>query len=193
VLFYDDPSLIEEMIEYLTHLHVTLLDKVLSYGIKLDWVAFWEDMAYKNGPLISPEMYKRYCMPLYTAVMEKVRAAEIPVVMVDSDGDIRELIPIWLDAGVTTMHPLEVASGMDIIELRKEYGKHIKFFGGIDKRALAGSREDIEKEVLPKLHACFAEGGFIPACDHAVPPDVSYDNYRYFRELVQTTAEKFYG
>ncbi len=190
VLFYDDPSLIEEMMEYLTHLHLTLLDKVLAYDIQLDWVAFWEDMAYKNGPLISPAMYEKYCMPLYRKAMEKVHAAGIPVAMVDSDGDVRELIPMWLDAGVSIMHPMEVASSMDVIQARKQYGKQICFFGGIDKRPLAGSFEDIRKEVLPKLEACLGEGGFIPACDHAVPPDVSFDNYRYYRDLINQASEK---
>lgn len=75
-------------------------------------------------------------------------------------------------------------------EERKKYGKRIAFFGGIDKRALAGSREEMEAEVLPKLRAGFADGGFIPACDHGIPPDVSFDNYRYFRELVRRCAEE---
>jgi uroporphyrinogen-III decarboxylase len=147
-------------------------------------------MAYKNGPLISPAMYEKYCMPLYRKAMDKVHAAGIPVAMVDSDGDVRELIPMWLDAGITIMHPMEVASSMDVIKARKQYGKKICFFGGIDKRPLAGSREDIRKEVLPKLEACLGEGGFIPACDHAVPPDVSFDNYRYFRDLIKQASEK---
>ena len=192
MLFYDDPSLIEEMIEYLTHLHTGLLDKVLSYGIQLDWVAFWEDMAYKTGPLISPAIYEKYCMPLYAAVMEKVHAAGIRIVLVDSDGDVRQLIPLWLDAGVTVMHPMEVTCpDMNVKDIRRIYGRGISFFGGIDKRALAGSFEKIEKEVTPKLRACFADGGFIPACDHAVPPDVSFDNYRFYRDLVDKIAKEF--
>ncbi len=185
LLFYDDPSLIEEMIEHLAPFSSRPIERVLSAGVTLDWVMFWEDMAYKNAPLISPALFKKYCMRFYTQVMEKVRAAGIPVVMVDSDGDISELIPLWLDAGVPVMHPMEVASGMDVSETRRKYGKEIGFFGGIDKRALAGTREEIRAEVLPKLECCYREGGFIPACDHAIPPDVSFDNYCYYRELVR--------
>jgi uroporphyrinogen decarboxylase len=123
--------------------------------------------------------------------MEQVHAASIPVVMVDSDGDIRELIPLWLDVGVYVMHPMEVAAGMDVVEIRKQYGKHIGFFGGMDKRTLAGTREQIKAEVVPKLETCFGDGGFIPACDHAIPPDVSFDNYRYYRDLVREVSEQF--
>lgn len=192
-LFYDDPALIEEMIEVLTAVSVSYFDHVLASGVELDWVMFWEDMAFKNGPLVSPELYRRYCLPLLAAVMERVQAAGIPVAMLDSDGDVRRLIPLWLDLGITIMHPLEVASGMDIREERKKYGRGIGFYGGIDKRALAGPREALEAEVVPKLRVGFEAGGFIPACDHAIPPDVSLDNYRYFRELVDQVAEEMYG
>ena len=80
---------------------------------------------------------------------------------------------------------MEVASGMDVVTTRKRYGRRVAFFGGIDKRALAGSRDDIRREVKPKLDACGADGGFIAACDHAVPPDVSFDNFRYYRDLIR--------
>ncbi|OHB57804.1 MAG: hypothetical protein A2Y12_17255 [Planctomycetes bacterium GWF2_42_9] len=183
-LFYDDPALIEEMLEYLTNLSLKMLDRVLSTGIKLDWVMFWEDMAYKTGPLISPKMFKQYCSPYYKKIMEKVNAANIPIAMVDSDGNIDELIPLWLDAGINIMHPLEVAAGMDVIKLRETYGKKIGFFGGIDKRILATSKEIIRSEISPILEKCFEDGGFIPSCDHAIPPDVSFDNYRFYRDLV---------
>lgn len=193
LLFYDDSALIEEMIEWLTYLSIGLLDRVLKAGVQLDWVMFWEDMAYNAGPLISPEMFKRYCIPFYEKVMEKVSAAGIPVAMVDSDGDVRQIIPLWLDVGVNIMHPMEVAAGMDVVEMRKKYGKKIGFFGGIDKRALAGTREQIKAEVVPKLESCFGKGGFIPACDHGIPPDVSFDNYCYFRNLVRQVRERMYG
>ena len=190
LLFYDDPAFVEEMIEALIHFYGGLFDRVIKTGVQLDWVMFWEDMAFKNGSLLSPELYRKHCVRFHQAIMDKVRAANVPVVMLDSDGRIDELIPLWLDLGITVMHPMEVASGMDVVAARKKYGKRIGFFGGIDKRALAGSREDIRAEVLPKLEACLGEGGFIPACDHGIPPDVPLDNYRYFRELVRQTGER---
>ena len=184
LLFYDDPALIEEMMEVQTHLYATIFDRVIAARVELDWVMFWEDMAYKTGPLVSPDLYRRFCMPFYRTMMERVRRAGVPVVMLDSDGCIESLIPFWLDEGIFVMHPMEVASGMDVAAARRRYGRRIAFFGGIDKRALAGTRDDIRREVLPKLKAC-ADGGFIAACDHAIPPDVSFDNFRYFRDLIR--------
>ena len=193
MLFFEDTALIEEMVERLTELSVGMMDRVLASGVKLDWVMFWEDMAYKTASLLSPAMYRKYCFPFYRKVMEKVRAAGVPVVMLDSDGNIDELIPLWLDLGISVMHPMEVAAGMDIIRCRKQYGRRVGFFGGIDKRALAGTREQIRAEVLPKLECGFEDGGFIPSCDHAIPPDVSLDNFRYYRDLVIETSRRMYG
>lgn len=193
LLLHDEPALIEEMVEWLTYFRTGLLDRVLKTGVQLDWVMFWEDMAYNAGPLISPGMFKKYCIPFYEKVMEKVNAAGITVAMVDSDGDVREIIPLWLDVGVSIMHPMEVAASMDVVEARKRYGKNIGFFGGIDKRAMAGTREQIKAEVVHKLEYCFGEGGFIPACDHGIPPDISFSNYCYFRNLVRQVTERMYG
>ena len=185
ILLFDEPALVEEMIECLTNLALGLFDRVLEAGVELDWVMFWEDLAYRSGPLISPTMFQRFCMPFYKKVMEKVHAAGIPVAMVDSDGKIDQIIPYWLDVGVTVMHPMEVASGMDVVRIRKQYGRRISFFGGIDKRVLATTRPQIEATIRPLLESVLPEGGYIPACDHAIPPDVSFDNYRYYRDLVR--------
>lgn len=123
-------------------------------------------------------------------MMDRIRAAGVPVVMLDSDGNVSSLIPLWRDLGITVMHPLEVASGMDVVALRREYGRRIGFFGGIDRRALAGTRAQIRTEVVPKLECGFATGGFIPARDHAIPPNVSFDNHRYYRDLVREVGRR---
>lgn len=193
VLFFDDPALIEEMIEWMTHFELRMIDRVLASGVKLDWVMFWEDMAYKTGSLLSPAMFTKYCLPYYRKVMDKVRAAGIQVAMVDSDGNIEELIPLWLDVGVSIMHPMEVAAGMDVVKTRKEYGKRVGFFGGIDKRIMATTPAQIRAQVGPILENVLASGGFIPACDHGIPPDVSFDNYRCYRDLVAEVSRKLYG
>ena len=189
-LCYDDPDLVADMVDVLTRLSLSVFDRVLRAGVTLDWVMFWEDMAYKNGPLVSPRWYEKHCMSFYESLMDRVRAAGIRIAMLDSDGDIRSLIPLWLERGISIMHPMEVAAGMDVRRVREIFGRRVGFFGGIDKRALAGTRERIRAEVVPKLEALFPEGGFIPACDHAVPPDVPFDNYRYYRDLVRDTWDR---
>lgn len=188
--FYDSPALIEEMISHLTHFCATLADRIYGAGIQLDWVMFWEDMAYKAGPLISPRLYRQYCLPFYQTLIDIVRSNGTRVIGLDSDGDIRALIPIWLDLGINVMHPMEVASGMDVLAIRKQYGTRVSFLGGIDKRQLALDRAAIDAEVIPKVRGLLESGGgFVVEVDHGIPPDISFDNYCYFRDLVRSLCE----
>lgn len=188
--FYDDPGLIDHMVSHLTHLHATLARRILAAGVQLDWVMFWEDMAYNHGSLISPGLYRRHCLPFYQVLVDLVRSHGVPVIGLDSDGNIEELLPLWLDAGIALMHPMEVAAGMDVRVARRRFGRNVTFLGGIDKRALAAGPRAIDAEVIPKVRSLQeAGGGVIVQCDHAVPPDVSLDNFRYFHERVRTLFE----
>lgn len=190
-IFYDDPDLVKEMIEHLTYFFSTLARRIFASNVQLDWVMFWEDMAYNHGPLLSPEKYRKYCLPFYRTMTEIFHQNGVKVIGMDSDGNITELIPLWLDIGINTMHPMEVASGMDVREIRRRYGTKINFIGGIDKRALAHSRAAIDAEVIPKVRELLdTGGGFIAECDHGIPPDVSFDNYCYFRKLVRKLSER---
>lgn len=189
-LFYDDPQLIEEMIEHFTVFYTSLARRIFAAGVQIDAVVFWEDMAYKTGSLISPVLYRRYCFSFYTALVSLCRENGVDVFILDSDGNIDELIPVWLDAGINVMHPMEVAAGMDVRAVRKQYGKNVAFLGGIDKRALAAGPKAIDDEVVPKIKELEKTGsGFIVECDHAVPPDISLENYMYFRNLVKNLSE----
>ena len=103
----------------------------------------------------------------------------------DCDGKIEKLIPLWLDAGVNCMFPVEIGTwGADPVRYRNEYGKDLLIMGAFDKHILASSPQDIEAEVH-RLTPLVEEGGYIGFCDHRVPPDVPYANYLYYVDLVR--------
>lgn len=181
--FYDDSKLIEEMMDVKLELMLGLIRRTLS-DTDIDFFVFWEDMAYNGGSLLSPELFKKYMVPRYKVISDYLRSKGVEIIMVDSDGDIRELIPLWLEAGINCFYPMEVQSHMDVVELRKIYGKDILMIGGIDKRILKKGKKDIENEVK-RVSVIFDKGGFIPMVDHSVPPDVSLENYCYFIELLK--------
>jgi len=189
--FYDDPVWIAEMISHLTYFYTTIIKRIVSSGLQLDWVMFWEDMAYKAGPLLSPSQYTKYCLPFYHAVIDLLHQNGVHVIGLDSDGDIHALIPIWLDLGISIMHPMEVASGMDVCATRRQFGTKVRFLGGIDKRPLALDYAAIDAEVVPKVNFLLESGGgFVVEVDHGIPPDISFANYCYFRDLVRSLCEK---
>ncbi len=190
-LFHDDPALIEEMMEHIAFFYSTIAAKIFDAGVQLDWVMFWEDMCYNHGSLLSPDMYRQYCLPFYRTMMELVRRNNVKVIILDCDGQINDLIPLWLEAGINVMHPMEVASGMDVREIRRQYGSQVRFLGGIDKRAVARGPAAIEAEVIPKVSAIMESGGgMIAECDHGVPPDISLADFVYFHDLTRRLFEK---
>ena len=178
--FYDEPDLVHDMMQTSTEVMIALLLKGVETA-PLTTIFLWEDMCYKGGPLISPAMFREFMTPRYRRFTEAARGCGIDTVFVDSDGDVSELIPLWIEAGVNGVYPMEVAAGMDVVELRREYGRDLLMTGGIDKRVLSQSREAIDKE-LERCIPLAEQGGYIPHLDHAVPDDVSYDSFAYYWE-----------
>ena len=186
-MFYDDPGLIEDMMEQMLYLETEVIKRVTK-DIRVDQATFWEDMAFKSGPLISPAMVRKFMMPRYKKMTELLRSRGIDVIYVDSDGNLNELIPLWLESGINHVWPLEVAAGNDAVALRKKYGKNLVLSGNIDKRALIKGKEAIREEVMSKVPFLLEQGGYIPSVDHLVPPDVTFENYCYYINLMREVA-----
>ncbi len=177
---YDEREWIEEMMEYLTEFHLKLIERAVQ-EIKLDYAAFWEDMAFRTAPMVSPKLFEELMVPRYKRITALLKKHGIDIVLVDCDGNINELVPLWLEAGVNLMFPLEVQGGSDPVKIREKFGKNVLLMGGVDKMALIKGREHIKKE-LQRLKPLVEEGGYIPHVDHRVPPDVSYADYLYYLE-----------
>jgi uroporphyrinogen decarboxylase len=125
--------------------------------------------------MISPAMARRFLVPCWRQWCRQARAAGVPVIDMDSDGYVGELIPLWIEAGINVCDPLEVAAGNDINAYRGAFGRSIAFRQGVDKRAIAKGGQVIRRE-LERLAPVVRSGGYIPGCDHGVPPDISWTN-----------------
>jgi uroporphyrinogen decarboxylase len=142
-------------------------------------------MCYCAGPLISPKHFKQYLVPHYRRLADLLHQHGVDVIWVDCDGRIDRLLPLWLEAGVNCMFPVEVGTwGADPIRYRREYGRDLLMMGGFSKRILAGQKEEIEREVY-RLAPLVEEGGFIAFCDHRVPADVPLENYWFYLQTVR--------
>lgn len=156
-----------------------------------DWVNLWEDMCYKNGPIISPALFDTFMSPYYRELIGYLKdTLGIPIIGVDTDGDMHLLIPKFVAAGVNLIWPMEVLSGMDVVAVRQQWPHEFAIWGGIDKRALALDRKAIENEVMRVVPPMLACGGYIPSIDHNVPPEVPYENWLYYLNLVREIGEK---
>jgi len=184
----EDPDFVMGMAVFWKEFVLAMLEPILQ-RVPPDMILFNEDMAYKEKAMISPAMTRRFLMPVWQAWSSRFRKAGCPIIEVDSDGYIGELIPLWIESGINACIPIEVAAGNDLPGYRKKFGKNIAYRGGIDKRAIAKGGKVMEAEVMRNVTPLFVLGGYIPMCDHGVPPDISWPDFiAYSRLLAKLTG-----
>jgi len=185
-LFYDDRALVEEAMDTVLALLLRLIDELLGDFVP-DAVCLWEDMAYHTSSLLGPRWVRELMLPRYKVMTARLREKGVPYILLDSDGNIDELIPIWLDAGIDGVVPMEAQAGMDTAVYRRKYPK-LLMLGGVNKMALAGGREAIDAE-MDKIRRTLDSGGLIPWFDHGLPHDVSYDSFLYYVEKLRPLGQ----
>ena len=184
---YDYPDMVEDMVETCCLLVEDSLDQVLG-EIAFDYASGWEDICFKNGPIVSVPFFRDIVMPRYKRIRKKLDEHGIDLWYTDCDGDVRPLLPYLLEGGINCLFPFEVNSCAHPGELLDEYEGQLRIMGGVDKMALGAGREAI-RDYLKTLEKYVARGGYIPFCDHRCPPNVDPDDYLYYLDL----KEKMFG
>lgn len=178
---FDYPEMVEDMVETCCILVEQSLDELLPH-FQFDYAAGWEDICFKNGPIVTPAFFRDVVMPRYKRINKKLKAHGIDIWYMDCDGDIRPILPYFLEGGVNCMFPYEVNGCCHPAELLAETGKELRIMGGIDKMQLKAGKDAI-KAYLESVAPLVERGGYIPFCDHRCPPDVSEENYLYYLDL----------
>ena len=187
MMMLEQPDLVHEMARFWREFCSAAMAPILERVIP-DMMHLSEDMAFKERPMISPQMTRTFCAPCYRQWVEQARAAGTPLFAVDSDGRVDLLIPVWLECGINVVDPMEVAAGNDINALREKFKKRLAFQGGIDKRAIAAGGAALGAEI-DRVRPVVENGGYIPGCDHGVPPDISWKNFQdYALQLAEITG-----
>ena len=182
---HDDPAFIHDIFDFWADFAIELWKPVVK-EVKLDSVVIWEDgLAYKNSSLIGPETYRKFWMPYVRRVTEFLRGSGIDIIGFYTSGNIEPLIPVLLETGFNLFGPLEVAAGMDAIGLRKEYGRDVLLYGNIGRQALMDGPEAVEREVYSKVPWLMEQGGYIPAIDDMILPDISFAAFMRYVELIR--------
>ena len=182
MLMVEDPEFVEEMAEFWKDFVLAVMEKFFAKAT-CDHLLISEDMAYKEKSMISPAMAKKFLAPCWKAWSERAQKAGCKIIEVDSDGYIGELIPVWIESGINVCSPIEIAAGNNLVEYRKKFGKNMAYRGGIDKRAIAKGGKYLE-EAMAFVPFLLEEGGYIPGCDHGVPPDISWQNFIEYARML---------
>ena len=179
-LSVDDPILFREMVDTSAEMGYQSVKAILESGAKFDLIFFWEDLSFKNGPLVSPKMFEEIAGPYYKRLMDLARRYDIDLACVDSDGAIDSLVPAWVNNGVNVMFPIEVGTwGGSIRDLREKYGRELRGVGGMRKSVFAEDKAAVDAEI-ERLKPLVELGGYIPCPDHHIPPDAKWDNVKYY-------------
>lgn len=183
----EEPEFIQEMVQFYGDFICAVLEKTVA-KVQLDWVQISEDMAYKGKAMISPAMIRQFILPIWKRWTGILSASGCPLIDVDSDGYIAELIPLWIEAGINVNHPMEVAAGNDIRVYHRQFGSKMGYLGGIDKRAIVAGGAALRRE-MERVAPAVRAGGYIPSCDHGIPPEVTWPNaIEYCRQLARLTG-----
>jgi len=184
-LYADDEELYDEIISTVGELVFRVTKRALESGAIFDFAHFWEDICFKNGPLVTPSVFAEKVGPYYRRITELVKGYGIDIVSLDCDGCIDALIPIWLENGVNTMFPIEVGTWhASIAPWREKYGHVLRGVGGMNKHVLSFDKAAVDAEI-ERMKPLVALGGFLPCPDHRLPPDTKWELVQYYCERMR--------
>jgi uroporphyrinogen decarboxylase len=137
-----------------------------------------DDIATQNGPFISPIFYRKYIKPYHRQIVEFIRSRTDAKIVFHMCGAAREFIPDLIDVGIDAINPVQTtAKGMEPFWLKRDFGRDIAFWGGIDtQRTLPfGTTEDVKAEVR-RIIDTLGPSGLVLASSHNMQADVPPEN-----------------
>jgi len=189
VAYYEQPELMHDILQTIGETAFTVLEAV-SRRAQVDLLYVHEGMAGKSNPLAGPVQIREFIAPYYRRIWNLLHERGARLFDQDSDGNMNPVIDAFLDAGINSMHPMEPAAGMDIVQVREKYGTRLAFYGGIDKHVLRQSKAAIDAELERKIPPMLRTGGCVLALDHHIPNGTPLENYRHYHKRVWEILEK---
>jgi hypothetical protein len=187
-LFYklgEDPDRLGRFIERVGDFLVGIVEgQIEAARGKLSGLYVWGDIAYVKGMLFSPSLWRRHYKPQLQRICRAIHAAGLKVIY-HGCGNASAVFEDMIEAGVDMYNPLEAKAGLDVVDLKRRFGRRLGFNGNINVQALeTNDREKVRREALRKLNAAKG-GGYIFQSDHSVPDTVDFETYDYAMELVR--------
>ena len=185
-LMYDeDEDLFADIIDTYAEMQYKCAEAILETGAKFDFAHYWEDICFKNGPLLSPEIFDELCAKHYKKRNDLCHKYGIDIISLDCDGVTDQLLPTWFNNGVNTMFPIEIGVWGDQFEpARNKFGKEMRGVGGMDKTAFRKDKAAVDAEI-ERMKRISALGGFIPCPDHRLMPGSKFELVQYYAEEIK--------
>lgn len=184
------PDLVADMVATYADYLLAMLDQTLARGYRFDALWFWSDLCYRGGLLFSPQTARRLALPHWQRLGEYAHAHGMRFLF-HCDGNVEQLIPLLLEAGVDALHPLEARAGNDVRDYKRRFGDRLCLVGNIDADVIATNDPvQIEREAAAKIPLAAAGGGYIYHMDQSVPPTVALQSYQYLLQCVRKQGRR---
>ena len=184
--FYDYPELLAQINRDLEDFNMRVLRELFKV-LKPEFIGYGEDMSYNHGPMLSKESFEKFITPHYKTLTKFTRENGVKT-LIDTDGDVTEMIPWLIDCGADGVYPLERQANVDVAKIRTEYPTFI-MLGGYDKTVMHKGEAAIRAE-FERLLPVMRTGYFIPSVDHQTPPEVSFEDYKLYVKIFREYCEK---
>lgn len=179
--FYDQPELVHTINRDLSEFNLGLIAQMSKACVPV-FMTLAEDMSYNHGPMISRAIFDEFLAPYYRPIIAALAELDV-MLIVDTDGDVTQLVPWLLEAGVAGVLPLERQAGVDAMTLRQQFPT-LRMVGHFDKLTMHRGEEAMRAE-FERLLPLMKSGGFIPSVDHQTPPGVSMEQYHCYLRLLE--------
>lgn len=189
-LFYnytDEPKLIHDIQKTFTDVWIAVYEEVLSQT-DVDLFVIWEDISAGTGSMVAPAMIREFMLPYYKRLTGFLKAHGVKTIFVDTDGECTDLIPLFMEGGVTGMYPMEATCGVDIVKVRRLHPT-LQLMGGIPKSEIPKGRERID-QILKPVAEVLKTGGYVPFGDHLIPPEVHWEEFSYYRKKLNELIDR---
>jgi len=185
-LMYDeDEELFADIVDTYADMQYKCAEAVLATGLEFDFAHYWEDICFKNGPLLSPQLFDELCAKHYKKRNDLCHKYGIDIISLDCDGVTESLLPTWVENGVNVLFPIEIGTWGDQFEpARKKYGEKLLGVGGMDKTAFRKDKAAVDAEI-ERMKRLVSLGGFIPCPDHRIMPGSKFELVQYYAEEIK--------
>ena len=184
-LIHNDPGFVRGMMQIQAEFTAALVDRLLQ-DVEIDAAIFSEPIGANHGPLISPEMFDDFVLSSYRPLLDVLHRRQVKIVILRTYANARLLVPVLMENGFDCLWACEVnTASMDYRSLRNEFGRHLRLIGGIDLDVLREGKEAIRRELEEKVPPLLEQGGYVPLADGRVRADIPFENYIYYRQLLQ--------
>lgn len=168
-----EPKLADAMMAKVLELYLEAAERYLDeVGSYIQVFAYWDDVTSQNGPMVSPEFYRKYVKPKQRAFCDRIRSKTDAKIYLHCCGACRDFIPDFVEAGFEILNPIQVrAAGMDnTAALKREFGRDIVFWGGVDTQHVLpfGSEADVRSEVKRRIEDLAPGGGYVFNTSHNI-------------------------